>query len=103
MLRPVVAYENLTFLQILVAVNFDLNISTGTFSFQTNTEVKCALEVILSISLAILDFSDLHDKFCEACGQAGVVEECFKLLRGLKIGTHDFSDTWVSPSVTERM
>ena len=31
--RPVVAYENLTFLQIYVAVNFDLDISTGTLFF----------------------------------------------------------------------
>ena len=31
--RPVVAYKNLMFLQIHVAVNFDLDISTGTNSF----------------------------------------------------------------------
>ena len=103
-LRPVVAYENLTFLQIHVAVNFDLDISTGThFSFQTNSEVKYALPVVYAISLVILNFSDLHDKFCEACGEADMVEECLKLLQGLKMCTHNLSDTWVSPSLTERM
>ena len=61
------------------------------------------MKVIYSISLAILNFSDLRDKFCEACGRAGVVKECLKLLEGLKMCTHDFSDTRVSPSVTERM
>ena len=65
--------------------------------------MKCATEVLYFISVVILNFSDLHDKFCEACGQAGMVEECLKLLQGLKMCTHDFSDTWVSPSVTERM
>ena len=106
MVRPVVAYENLMFLQIHVAVNFHLDISTGAnflFFSQTNSEVKCALAVILPISRVILNFSDFHDKFCEACGEAGVVEECLKLLRSLKIATHDFSDIWVSPSITERM
>ena len=90
---------------IRVAVNFDVDISTGTINcfFQTNSEVKCAVQVIYVISVAILNFSDRHDKFCEACGQAGLVEEYLKLLRGLKMCTHDFSDTWVSPSVTERM
>ncbi|KAK2566761.1 hypothetical protein P5673_009438 [Acropora cervicornis] len=65
------------------------------FSFeeQTNSEVKWAVKVIYSISLAILNFSDLRDKFCEACGRAGVVKECLKLLEGLKMCTHDFSDT----------
>ena len=101
MVRPVVAYENSMFLQIHVAVNFDFYCYD--FFFQSNSEVKCALEVILSISVAILNFSDLHDNFCEACGKAGVVDECLKLLRGLKMCTHDLSDKWVSPSVTERM
>lgn len=70
---------------------------------QTNSQVKCAVQVIYVISVAILNFSDLHEKFCEACGQAGLVEEYLKLLRGLKMCTHDFSDTRVSPSVTECM
>ena len=57
--------------------------------------------MIISIFEAISGFTDLHDKFCEACGEAGLVEECLKLLRSLKIATHDFSDIWVSPSITE--
>ncbi|XP_067030823.1 uncharacterized protein [Acropora muricata] len=61
---------------------------------QTNSEVKCALPVVYAISLVILNFSDLHDKFCEACGEAGMVEECLKLLQGLKMCTHALSDTW---------
>ena len=68
-----------------------------------NLEVECALKVILLISIAILNLSDLHDDFCEACGKAGVVEECLKLLQGLKIATHDLRDKWVSPSITDRM
>ena len=60
------------------------------------------MDVIYSIFRVILTFSDLHGKFCEACGQAGVVQECFKLLEGLKMCTDDLSDTRVSPSVTER-
>ena len=73
------------------------------FFFQTNSEVKCAVHVLYSIPRVILNFSDLHGKFCEACGQAGLVQECFKLLEGLKMCTDDFSDTRVSPAVTERM
>ncbi|XP_044170071.1 uncharacterized protein LOC122954105 [Acropora millepora] len=61
---------------------------------QTNSEVKWATAEILAISAAILNYSDVHDKFCEACGEAGLVEECFKLLGGVKMCTHDFSDTW---------
>ncbi|XP_074615176.1 uncharacterized protein LOC141874718 isoform X1 [Acropora palmata] len=59
---------------------------------QANSEVKWALEVIYSISVAILNFTDLHHKFCEACGEAGLVEECLKLMRSLKICTQDFTD-----------
>ncbi|XP_015780024.1 PREDICTED: uncharacterized protein LOC107357902 isoform X3 [Acropora digitifera] len=62
---------------------------------QSNSEVKWALKVINSISMAILNFSDLHDNFCEACGEAGVVEECWELLRGLKTCTHNLSDRWI--------
>ena len=32
-----------------------------------------------------------------------MVEECLKLLRGLKMCTHELSDIWVSPSIMERM
>ena len=105
MVRLVVAYENWMFLRIHVAVKFDLDISTvpNIFFLQSNSEVKCALKVIVSISIAIINFSDLHDNFCEACGEAGVVNECLRLLRGLKRGTHDLRDKWVSPSITERM
>ena len=73
------------------------------FFFQSNFEVKCALAVTRSISGAILSFCYLHDTLCEACGEAGVVDECLKLLRRLKMSTHDLSDKWVSPSITERM
>ena len=101
MVRPVVAYENLKFYRSMLQ---SILISTVTnFFFQSNSEVKCALRVTVSISVAILNFSDVHDNFCEACGKAGVVDECLKLLRGLKMCTHDLSDKWVSPSVTERM
>ncbi|KAK2565261.1 hypothetical protein P5673_011214 [Acropora cervicornis] len=62
---------------------------------QANSEVKWALEVIYSISVAILNFTDLHHKFCEACGEAGLVEECLKLMRSLKICTQDFTDNRV--------
>ncbi|XP_015764482.1 PREDICTED: uncharacterized protein LOC107343429 [Acropora digitifera] len=61
-------------------------------SLKANSEVKWALEVIYSISVAILNFTDLHRKFCEACGEAGLVEECLKLMRSLKICTNDFTD-----------
>lgn len=59
---------------------------------KTNSEAKWALEVMYSISIAILNFTDLHDKFCEACGVAGTVTECLEILRSLKICTHDFRD-----------
>ncbi|XP_067030746.1 uncharacterized protein [Acropora muricata] len=61
---------------------------------QTNSKAQWALGVRISISAAISSFSDLHDQFCDACGEAGLVKECVKLLRSLKIGTHDFSDVW---------
>ncbi|XP_067030956.1 uncharacterized protein [Acropora muricata] len=61
---------------------------------QTKSEVQWALKVLISIFEAILSFTHLHDKFCEACGEAGMVEECLKLLRGLKMCTHEFSDIW---------
>ena len=102
MVSPVIAHENLMFLQIHVAGNLDLDISTATIFFQKNSEVHWALEVLGSIFGAISSFTDLHDKFCEACGEAGMVEECLKLLRGLKMCTHELSDIWVSPSIIER-
>lgn len=97
--------QEFLFLQIHVVVNFDLDIFTATtnFFFQTNSKAQWALGLRISISTAISSFSDLHDQFCDACGEAGLVKECVKLLRSLKIGTDDFSDVWVSPSMTERM
>ena len=86
-------------LQTHVAVNFDLALSTIAifFSFfQSNSEVKCALDVIVSICIAILNFSDFEYNFCEACGEAGVVKECLELLQGLKMCTHELSDKGVS-------
>ena len=86
-------------LQTHLAVNFDLDLSTiaSFFSFfQSNSEVKYALDVIGSIFIAILNFSDFQYNFCEACGEAGVVKECLKLLEGLKACTHDLSDKKVS-------
>ncbi|XP_015753417.1 PREDICTED: uncharacterized protein LOC107333164 isoform X6 [Acropora digitifera] len=61
---------------------------------QKSSEVQWALEVLISIFDVISGFTDLHDKFCEACGEAGMVEECLKLLRGLKMCTHELSDIW---------
>ena len=86
-------------LQTHLAVNFDLDLSTiaSFFSFfQSNSEVKYALDVIGSIFIAILNFSDFQYNFCEACGEAGVGKECLKLLEGLKACTHDLSDKKVS-------
>ena len=97
MVRLILVDENLMLLQIHLAVNFDLDLSTITnFFFQSNSEVECALNVIISICVAILNCSDLHDNFCEACGKAGVVKECLELLQGLMACTHDLSDKKVS-------
>ena len=105
--KPCNCYSTREFvvLTVHVAGNLDLDISTATISFffQTKSEVQWALKVLISIFEAILSFTDLHDKFCEACGEAGMVEECLKLLRGLKMCTHEFSDIWVSPAITERV
>ncbi|XP_044170066.1 uncharacterized protein LOC122954100 [Acropora millepora] len=59
---------------------------------QSNSEVECALDVIVSIYIAILNFSDSQYSFCKACGEAGVVKECLELLQGLMACTHDLSD-----------
>ena len=99
MVRFIAADENLMLLQIHLAVKFDVDLSTiASFFlfFQSNSEVKCALNVIVSICVAILNFSDFQCSFCKACGEAGVVKECLKLLRGLQKGTHELSDKRVS-------
>ena len=98
MVRLILADENLMLLQIHLAVNFDLDLSTIAFFsfFQSNSEGECALNVIVSICIAILNFSDFQYKFCKACWEAGAVRECFKLLRGLKTCTHELSDKRVS-------
>lgn len=59
---------------------------------QVNSEANWALEVMLTISIAILNFTDLHDAFCEVCGNAGLVKECLELLEQLKKGTPEFDD-----------
>ena len=99
MVRLILVDENLILLQIHLAVNFDLDLSTISFFFlffQSNSEVECALNVIVSIYRAILNFSDFQYIFCKACGKAGLVRECFELLRRLKTCTHELSDKWVS-------
>ena len=60
-----------------------------------DSAAKWALEVMLSISIAILNFTDLHDAFCESCGNAGLVKECLELLENLKACTPEFNDNQV--------
>lgn len=68
---------------------------------EASSEAKWALEVMLSISIAILNFTDLHDAFCEACGSAGLVKECLELLEELKKSTPEFNDNQVLPKGAE--
>lgn len=65
------------------------------FLSQVGSEAKWALEVMLSVSIAILNFTDLHDAFCEACGNAGLVRVCLDLLEQLKTCTPEYSDNKV--------
>ncbi|XP_067056443.1 uncharacterized protein [Acropora muricata] len=62
---------------------------------QSNSEVECALNIMVSICIVTLKFSDFQYDFCKACGEAGMVRECLKLLRGLKSFTHELSDKWI--------
>ena len=50
---------------------------------------------MLTISIAILNFTDLHDAFCEVCGNAGLVQEFLELLEQLKKSTPEFDDKTV--------
>lgn len=40
----------------------------------------------------MLNFSDLHDAFCEVCGNAGLVIEYLELSEQLKKGLPEFDD-----------
>ena len=59
---------------------------------QVNSEANWALEVILTTSIAILNFTDLHDAFCEVCGNAGLVKEYLELSEQLKKGLPEFDE-----------
>ena len=56
---------------------------------------------MLSVSLAILNFTDLHDAFCEACGSAGLVELILGLLEQQKTCTPDFHKSQVCIRLNE--
>lgn len=62
------------------------------FFQQVNSEANCALEVMLTTSIAILNFTDLHDAFCEVCGNAGLVKEYLELSKQLKKGLPEFDE-----------
>jgi len=47
---------------------------------------------MLTTSIAILNFSDLHDAFCEVCGNAGLVMEYVELSQQLKNCLPEFDD-----------
>ncbi|XP_078359598.1 uncharacterized protein LOC144644064 isoform X1 [Oculina patagonica] len=59
---------------------------------EVKSEANWALEVMLSISISILNLTDLHDAFCEVCGNVGLVKECLELSEQLKKGTPEFND-----------
>lgn len=67
---------------------------------QENSDAKWAIEVMLSVSVAILNFSDFHDAFCEACGNAGLIREYLELLEQLKMCTPEFEDQTVGVLLT---
>ena len=62
------------------------------FLLQVNSETNWALEVMLTTSIAILNFTDLHDAFCEVCGNAGLVMEYLELSEQLKKGLPEFDE-----------
>lgn len=59
---------------------------------EEHSDAKWAIEVMLSMSAAILNFTDFHDAFCEACGNAGLIREYLELLEQLKKCTPEFED-----------
>ena len=67
---------------------------------QENSDAKWAIEVMLSVSDAILNFTDFHDDFCEACGNAGLIREYLELLEQLKKCTPEFEDQTVGVLLT---
>lgn len=67
---------------------------------QENSDAKWAIEVMLSVSVAILNFTDFHDAFCEACGNAGLIREYLELLEQLKKCTPEFEDQTVGVLLT---
>lgn len=42
------------------------------------------------MAVAILNFTDFHDAFCVACGNAGLIREYLELLEQLKKCTPEF-------------
>lgn len=67
---------------------------------QENSDAKWAIEVMLSVSVATLNFTDFHDTFCEACGNAGLIREYLELLEQLKKCTPEFEDQTVGVLLT---
>ena len=67
---------------------------------QENSDAKWAIEVMLSVSVAILNFTDFHDAFCETCGNAGLIREYLELLEQLKKCTPEFEDQTVGVLLT---
>ena len=67
---------------------------------QENSDAKWAIEVMLSVSVAILNLTDFHDAFCEACGNAGLIREYLELLEQLKKCTPEFEDQTVGVLLT---
>lgn len=59
---------------------------------EVNSETNWAVEVMLTTSMAILNFTDNHDGFCEVCGNAGLVKEYLELSEQLKKGLPEFDN-----------
>jgi len=62
------------------------------FLLQVNSEANWALEVMITTSMALLNFTDLHDAFCAVCGNAGLVKEYLQLSEQLKKDLPEFDD-----------
>ena len=67
---------------------------------QGNSDAKWTVEVLLSVAVAILNFTDFHDAFCVACGNAGLIREYLELLKQLKKCTPEFEDHTVGVLLT---
>ena len=46
--------------------------------------LKIAQDIINNLFGSVLNFSDLHDKFCLACSEAGMVTLYIEMIEGLK-------------------